>query len=565
LPRNRLEQDIEAQQRIIRELKREIFGIDKTSKSSYIKDFESQFDRYRKVVPVYSVLRKAASSDIVYFGDYHPLDESQEWVLKLMRFFADAGRRVVLALELLYVHQQEFLDRWMKGSISEAEFLEAIDYRSEWGFSWESFRRIFELAKDPFIPIFGIDSEPRDNLTFIRMRDRMIARRIRTIRGFFPEHLILVMIGESHLASNHLPGLVRKSIRKPFRELVIVQNVDSIFWRMRRRGVGDAEAVMIDPGRYCIFTASPVQKYQSYREIIHRWIGDDDEECRAIRLLEEMVEHIALVLVGERGGTTPPADESLYGSIEEMFPSVLSRATYTAVGVTLRSRRVPSRKIAAALEILRTRGMYYVPSINILLVLEFDPVAAALEAARFVLYALRGGLLRRKRRKHAEDRFYSFMLEEALVHFCSKIIHPTHSFTQNDPVIGAIDAHGTVVRAIPRHSLGETREVAALFKYHVRREHTGSGSLSRTAKLAAMFSLPFRSRLPIVTALAGSLGEAMMKSYLEGRVTREEILSLCRDSFARPGTAKRRYLEWVGRTHPFRGAWFTERRHRRRR
>ncbi len=48
--------------------------------------------------------------------------------------------------------------------MTEEEFLEAIDYRSNWGIlDWKSFRRFFDkLAEDPFIPIFGkIDSGPR--------------------------------------------------------------------------------------------------------------------------------------------------------------------------------------------------------------------------------------------------------------------------------------------------------------------------------------------------------------------------------------------------------------------
>ncbi|MCX5754344.1 MAG: ChaN family lipoprotein, partial [Candidatus Krumholzibacteria bacterium] len=200
-----IEDEIRANRRVIARLKREIFGVDKTHKSRYIREFQSEFRSFRSIARAGEVIDEASRRDIVYFGDYHPLDASQDWVLRLMKELSARGRKVVLALEMLYVHQQDSLDRWMKGTIGEAQFLDAIDYRSEWGFDWRSYRRIFELAKDPFIPIFGIDSEHRDHLKFIRRRDRLAAQRIGTIRKFFPEHLILVVIGESHLASNHLP------------------------------------------------------------------------------------------------------------------------------------------------------------------------------------------------------------------------------------------------------------------------------------------------------------------------------------------------------------------------
>ena len=178
------------------------------------------YRRFRRVTTAQAVIDRAAKADIVYFGDYHPLESSQDWALRFMRDLAARGRKVVLALEMLYVHQQEHLDRWMQGSMTEEEFLETIDYRSEWGFSWSSFRRLFELAKDPFIPIFGIDSGPREHLRYIRRRDRLAARRIATIRRFFPGHVILVVIGESHLASRHLPSAVRSAVGERFRDSV---------------------------------------------------------------------------------------------------------------------------------------------------------------------------------------------------------------------------------------------------------------------------------------------------------------------------------------------------------
>ena len=169
------EHEIETHRRLISRLKREIFGADKTHHSRYIKEFNAEFRRFRRVTTAQAVIDRAAKADIVYFGDYHPLESSQDWVLRFMRDLAARGRKVVLALEMLYVHQQEHLDRWMQGSMTEEEFLETIDYRSEWGFSWSSFRRLFELAKDPFIPIFGIDSGPREHLRYIRRRDRLAA------------------------------------------------------------------------------------------------------------------------------------------------------------------------------------------------------------------------------------------------------------------------------------------------------------------------------------------------------------------------------------------------------
>ena len=64
-----IEKEIEAQRAVIRTLKKDIFGIDKTSKSSYRREFHSVLSGYRKICSKDEVLERAAASDIVYFGE----------------------------------------------------------------------------------------------------------------------------------------------------------------------------------------------------------------------------------------------------------------------------------------------------------------------------------------------------------------------------------------------------------------------------------------------------------------------------------------------------------------
>ena len=126
-----LADEIATQRRIVSNLKAEIFGIDKTFKSKYIRDFYNEFRDYKRLCTTEEVIDRASRADIVYFGDYHPLKESQDFVLRLMEELSKRGRRVVLAMELLYEHQQPILDRWMKGVISEEEFLRQIHFLQE--------------------------------------------------------------------------------------------------------------------------------------------------------------------------------------------------------------------------------------------------------------------------------------------------------------------------------------------------------------------------------------------------------------------------------------------------
>lgn len=549
--------EIAEQRRLIQQMKREIFGIDKTTRSSYIKDFIYEFSTYDRICTTAEVLDRAARSDIVFFGDYHPLEESQEWVMLLMTELVARGRKVVLAMEMLYVQQQEQLDRWMKGMLSEGEFLEQIDYRTEWGFDWDSFKRIFELAKDPFIPIFGIDAEPRDHLRYVRQRDRMIANRIKNIRRFFPGYLILVMIGESHLASDHLPAEIEKACDEKLERTIIIQNMDEIYWSLLREGMEHIDAVRIDEGKYCIFSASPMVKYQSYRRIIDKWVEGEGADS-FVPVLEEMVGYIISFLIGPKKSFNVTIDGNDFESLDDIFPEIHCRQTYKSFASFLRSLKMSQLAVVSVTESLRRYGVSYVPGLNMFLILKYSSSAAAMEASRFVLSAMRGRMGKwRGRRKSVEERFYEFVLEETLSYVGAKIVDSTIDCTRMDPLLKVIDGRGIVRDSVPGFSLAETRAMVRMLAYHFRRDRSRAGIARVTEPLRAILRLGIKKRQLIIRALGHTLGEAIYEAHYAGRVSKAEIRGLFERRADRPGEAKRKYSEWVKRVKPFRGDWRT--------
>ena len=510
-----IEEEIRANRRVIARLKHEIFGVDKTHRSRYIREFHSEFRDFKSIARADDVIEEASRRDIVYFGDYHPLAASQDWVLRLMRDLAARGRKVVLALEMLYVHQQDSLDRWMKGTIGEAQFLDEIDYRSEWGFDWQSYRRIFELAKDPFIPIFGIDSEHRDHLKYIRRRDRLAARRIGTIRKFFPDHLILVVVGESHLASNHLPAEVRSELGGRGSEIVIVQNIDEICWRLMRRRRADAEAVKIDDDRYCVFTASPMLKYEAYREIIDVWI-DGEEVDAATPFFHETIEEIHAFLSKKGRKQLIALPNGRRETFETVLPEVQCRSTYHAFSAYMRARRMGPREITAVIENLKRDGMRYVPAINTLLIVKSDHSRIVREAARFVLHLMRGEIMERPgKRLPAEDECYGAAIAEALVCFGAGVVNPSMACVGDDSLPGSLEARGAC-------------------------QAPGKGT--------GIAGLGSKKRLLVARALGARLGEALHLSYHEGRMTREKVAELFAARLDEPGASRMLYLRLAGKT-----------------
>jgi hypothetical protein len=542
-----VEREIETHRRLISRLKREIFGVDKSHRSRYIREFNAEFRRFRRVTTAEAVFDRAARADIVYFGDYHPLDSSQDWALRLMRDLTARGRRIVLALEMLYVHQQEHLDRWMRGSMTEKEFLEAIDYRSEWGFNWASFRRFFELAKDPFVPVFGIDSEPREHLRSIRRRDRLAARRIATIRRFFPGHAILVVIGESHLASNHLPKAVRSAIGERFRETVIVQNIDDIYWELLRSGRENAGAVEIDDGRFCLVTTSPLLKYQAYRDIIDVWT-DGEEGDRYTPFLHDAIRSILSFLDAGAMKRTVTIRSGWREPLAGALPEVRRRATYQAFSSHLRSRRLDPREIPLVRARLQADGAAYVAAENAVLVTSFRPPAAVREAARFVVHAMRDDVGGRPPAPLAPaDAFYRAVIDEAFVRYAAETVNPAEEYRDAGPSAGAPAARAGGLAPGDARAPGERRTLERLLRYHARRERFAPVVPRMTRPLRRIYVLGFRTRLALERAIGSRLAAGMHRFAREGRLSTGEVLAFFRRRLEAPGEAVRLYFELAGR------------------
>jgi uncharacterized iron-regulated protein len=540
-----IKQEIDAQKKVVASLREEIFGVDKTESSDYIRRFTTEFSKYRKACSVDDVLRSAQKSDIIYFGDYHPLKASQEWAVFLLKRLLAGGAKVVLALEMLYEYQQESLDRWMKGSYEEEEFLRIIDYESEWGFDWENFRPLFMDMKEPLVPVFGIDYEPRDHLKFIGRRDRMIARKIASIRKFFPGHKILVVIGESHLAGSHLPREVERACGPGLRATTIVQNIDKLYWKLMLKSMEDISAVSVGRRKFCIFNASPVIKYQSYRAMLDLWSEKSISES-ALSSLEEMVENILSLLTGSDDGLEVKGREGVVLSIDDVFPEVHSRRTYSSFASLLRSRKVSEKGILATSANLRVRGLEYFPGLNIFLMVRFDQSCAAREAARFVVYVMRGvvGKPGRKERRE-DDRFYAYVFEEGLSWVGGLLVNPLITPIPDDDLQSCINARGIVTHPVEGFSITETRRLADLFKYHLKREK--GVSLRSTRRLREIFRLDIRKRLLIIRALGRILGISLYNAYHEGRISREELADLFSMDFCEQGSGSRLYIEYIKR------------------
>jgi uncharacterized iron-regulated protein len=237
--KQRLREIAEIQRKAVRRIQTDIGEIHPSPSRKYIQQFSEEFDAFEGVCDPGEILQGIAQSNLVWIGDYHALTKSQLYVVQLLKELTQTTNKVALAVEPIFARNQEVLDRWMSGKISEQEFLERIRYHEEWGCEWSGYKAIFETARELGIRVYGVDCEPRNDMRSIGRRDLGVARRIVRLIEQNPGQTLIVVFGESHLATHHLPARVRSLLKRnriPVRELTILQNIDALYWQLQEAG-----------------------------------------------------------------------------------------------------------------------------------------------------------------------------------------------------------------------------------------------------------------------------------------------------------------------------------------
>jgi hypothetical protein len=187
-----------------------------------------------------------------------------------------------------------------------------------------------------------------------------------------PHAVMVVLFGESHMAPQHLPRFLQEALPQE-RTMTLLQNLDPLYWE----AVGEeATAVAIGENAACIFNASPLEKYESYRQCLERWndVSNDapDFTSPVYNLIFSLARTIGFSLHSPRNGTQPKF-------LADSLPEVIS--------VRAESEFNLSERMSLLLE---QKGCTYEPESNRFFVREFQIRRAAQESARFLHFACRG-------------------------------------------------------------------------------------------------------------------------------------------------------------------------------
>lgn len=520
---------------------------------TYYLEYLRDVDDYQRIATKEEILRRVTASRIVLGGDYHSLDQSKKTHLRILRRLARRERPVCLALECLPSERQDDVDAFMRGDLPEAELLRRIDYRRRWGFAFGPYRELLDLARSHGFTVLALNGPSGPTGRRLKSRDRHMARLI--VAAASDGRLVYAIVGDWHLAHNHLPARVRAA-RPDAPPLLIYQNSDSIYWKLASRGLEQAtDAVLVRPGAYCIVNATPFVKLASYA----LWEG---HRAQASRLAHEGL------LAGSQGtpvwmedasdGDDAPEPESDTSDTFSLFVEAIARFfdLHVAPDVTiltphegnlmqrlvrdLRSRDEDFMHETAALMV--NGRSFYVPQIRTVYLGTLSLNAMADMASRFIYHALS-----RSGRYPADARrsFYARVMREAVTFLGALIINHKRPYRRR------ADYEELLREARGRRQLGPDLEQALVARHYLRHRRIEkrvlAGGRPPTAR-AAIYHLKPIIRYGVTRGLGQALGRKLHEAMVRGLLPKADVAALYREDWCRRVDPLERYIGLVRET-----------------
>ncbi len=232
-----------------------------------------------------------AKAKVALSGDFHAYAQSQRAHVRLLR--DHVSRPIILALECLLPRHQEVAESYLHGRISEKQFLDSVEWSKNWGFPWENYRPLFELARDRGCKIVALGGSGGVSLP---KHDIWMTKQILRAHRTDPEALVFVVVGEWHVASAHLPRLLKSKLPGVSDVAVFHQDIEQLYFKLAVTNQESAiELLKGGKARFCLMVSPPWMKWQSYLMFLEQAYDRDLQEDLAIDYSDHVVSLIELL------------------------------------------------------------------------------------------------------------------------------------------------------------------------------------------------------------------------------------------------------------------------------
>lgn len=278
---------IRTRKKLVAQIKREVqkrLGEESPDLVTYGKRYDLDLRKRWQVSTKAELLAEIERVDLVYGGDFHAFGQAQRTHLKILRGISNE-RPVVLALECFHSRHQKWLDAFLTDKISLESLRSKTRWDREWGFPWENYRPLLELAQRRGFRLLALNTHPGPrSAAILRARDREAARLIREAYLRHSGSLIYIIFGDLHLAEEHLPMAVRRQFKRgrDVRDLIVHLNSERIYFQLAAKALDlTTDVVRLGVNQFCVLSSPPWIQWQSYLLFLEKTVDqglEDDGE-----------------------------------------------------------------------------------------------------------------------------------------------------------------------------------------------------------------------------------------------------------------------------------------------
>ncbi|MBI4212114.1 MAG: ChaN family lipoprotein [Deltaproteobacteria bacterium] len=479
----------------------------------YEKAYRRHVARYQALSSQDEMMAAILASEIIYVGDYHTLNQSQRSFLRILKAAVIKDKKMVVCLELLHARYQPLIDRFLKGTLGEEKFLKDIKLKEHWVFDlWQNFKPIFDFCRYHKLPIYGIDAAVSGST--VRERDAATAELLTNITAKHPGHRLFVLIGDLHVAPQHLPkdtelALKRRKLKR--RHLLLTQNSPAIYWKLAKEGLVDrVEVVRINDRSFCRMHTPPIIGQYSYLQ----WLDHEEGEIDFADAKHEFTE-IVHRIAGFIGLGIAPAD------LEDV--EVFTAGDLSFLRRLKEAKHFTAQELATIKAQILSSESYYIAKSRMVYLATLSLNHAAEEATHFIKHMKSGD----EEPRELVDAFYANILHEALGFWGSKIINHKRK-CHDEADYKSLMAYFKTIEVPAARKLEEESAELILEMLRLQKKRKPFTSYS-------IFSVRMDLFLAVTHALGYMLGDRLYYGLIDRQVSKKDIRDLFTDAWKGEG------------------------------
>ncbi|NJN48512.1 MAG: ChaN family lipoprotein [Alkalinema sp. RL_2_19] len=118
-------------------------------------------DSQGQILTTDQLWQRLSPAQVVYLGETHEQAADHAAQLTIIQALHQRNPQIMIGMEMFQRPYQSAIDRYLAGTLSEADFLDRTEYATRWGFDWELYAPILRYAKAQKIPVIALNT-PRE-------------------------------------------------------------------------------------------------------------------------------------------------------------------------------------------------------------------------------------------------------------------------------------------------------------------------------------------------------------------------------------------------------------------